>query len=379
MTRFGLVLSACLISHPVASACSVPVFRYALERWQPSKYELVVYHRGPLGSADREAVRRLVTASRTANVRLTDADLAGQPETTLRAVWDREGAGAALPRLVLRYPDSAPQIPSVWAGPLSTDPAGLFHSPARREIHDRLTMGHAAAVVLLRSGDPSADQAAREFLRAELPRIAGGIELPARSDDGPQVQSELPLRIDFPVVEVSRCAEEEMLVRILLGSEDGLADVKAPIAFPVFGRGRALCSLHGKGLSDPTDLRRSLEFLCKACSCQVKELNPGVDLLMSANWDAVFDAERGPPAHLAATGGPPIAETRAAPASDEPVAELRSPPPAGYSAAELDSGPRRPAGRSPLLRLGTVAAGFLLLVTGFWAFRGRRSPPPPGP
>ena len=29
-------------------ACQIPVFRYALERWQPDPYEVVVIHRGSL-------------------------------------------------------------------------------------------------------------------------------------------------------------------------------------------------------------------------------------------------------------------------------------------------------------------------------------------
>ena len=33
--------------------CSVPVFRYALERWAPSDYELWIFHRGPL-TADQQ-------------------------------------------------------------------------------------------------------------------------------------------------------------------------------------------------------------------------------------------------------------------------------------------------------------------------------------
>src|ERR1041384_4320897 len=31
------------------------------------------------------------------------------------------------------------------------------------------------------------------------------------------------------------------------------------------------------------------KFLCRECSCQVKELNPGVDLLFVADWRDYFD------------------------------------------------------------------------------------------
>lgn len=377
MARFGLALSACLLIGFPAFACSVPVFRYALERWQPSRYELVVYHRGQLGPADREAVRRLEAAAGRANARVTTADLAGRLDPDLSTVWDREGKDAFLPRLVLRYPESGPELPSVWAGPLSTDPAALLDSPARRAAFNRLTAGHAGVIVLLLNGDATADVAARDFLRRQIPGVAAGIELPPRTEDGPQVMSELPMWVSFPIVEIARTPAEDTLVRLLLGSEDGLADVKGPIAFPVFGRGRALCSLHGKDLSDPAELRRSLEFICRGCSCQVKELNPGVDLLLTGNWDSIFDAERGPPARLIGANHPPAAESHSASAGAASAAELRGPPPDGYAAAELGPAARERTARSPLLRFGTLAAGLLVLVTAFWAFRARRTPARP--
>lgn len=379
MARFGPALCAVLLACPSLHACSVPVFRYALERWQPARYELVLYHRGPLPAADRDAAGRLEKAVGPANVVVTDIDLDTSSDRRLRAVWEHEGKDVPLPRLVLRYPDAGPQIPSLWSGPVSADalPA-LLDSPARRQLFDRLTTGHAAAVVLLLSGDATADEAARTFLRAELPKIASQIELPAKTDDGPQVQSVMPLRVGFPVIEVARTPAEDVFVRMLLGSEDGLDKVKGPIAFPVFGRGRALCSLHGKDLQKPGELRRSLEFLCRACSCQVKELNPGVDLLIAGSWDLVFAAERGPaPRVVPAPTTPITAETRLAPAAGPPPVESRSPPPPGYSAVEAVEDRAPPRRRAPWLRLGTVGAAALVVLTGLWALRSRRPPPPP--
>ena len=234
MLRFGLILSPSLLIGLPASACSVPVFRYALERWQQSRYELVVYHRGPLGPGDHEAVRRLESAAGRANLGLTDADLAGRVDPALQALWDREGTDVELPRAVLRYPDSGPEIPIAWAGSLSSISGPLMDSPARRAIFDRLTGGHAGAIILLLSGDPLADSAARHFLQKQLPGITGAIALTVKTDDGLQGQSELPLWIKFPVVEVARTATEDALVRTLVGSEEGLAGVP--------GRSRSRCS-----------------------------------------------------------------------------------------------------------------------------------------
>ncbi len=44
----------------------------------------------------------------------------------------------------------------------------------------------------------------------------------------------------------------------------------------------------GKGINAET-IQDAAKFLCGACSCLVKRLNPGVDLLMAADWDAILD------------------------------------------------------------------------------------------
>jgi len=362
MLRIGLVISAVLIATP-AFSCSIPVFRYALEQWPPSPYALVVYHRGPLSKEDRAMVARITEVTRGANVRVKEVNLADEPDPGFKAVWDREGKNT--PRLFLRYPDSDPQIPSVWSGPLSIEPvAALFDSPARRALFDRLTLGNAAAIVLLLSGDTKVDDAARTMLKRQLPRIASRIDLPQPNAEGPQVRSELALRMEFPIVEVSR-KSEDLLARLLVGSEEGLDQVQGPIAFLVFGRGRALCSLHGKDLENSGELQRSLEYLCRACSCLAKELNPGVDLLIAGNWDIIFDAEKGPAPREVATS----AETRLT-SGGGASPELRSRPPDGYVAVEEIEPSSRPR-RTPWLRYGLISLG--LVITGYLVLR--RHPP----
>jgi hypothetical protein len=372
MLRFGLAVFVTLLASP-AFACSIPVFRYALEQWPPSPYQLVVYHQGALSKDDRATFQKIADAARRANVEVSAVDLENA-EPGQKAVWEREGKGIRMPRVLLRYPLSEPEFPSVWSGPLAIEPVvALFDSPARRAVFDRLTLGNAGVGVLLLSGDQPADDAARAMLSRELPRIAARIELPARSAEGPQIKSDVPLRVAFPVVEVRREPQEELLVQMLVGSEDGLAAVRGPIVFPVFGRGRALCSLHGKDLEKPGELQRSLEYLCRACSCQVKELNPGVDLLIAGNWDSIFDAEKGPaPRVVSLDANPPRAETRTSAAGGPGRSELRSAPPLDYAAVEVNGDPSPSSSRSPWLRYGTVAALGFVCVTGFWALRGRR-------
>ena len=60
---------------------------------------------------------------------------------------------------------------------------------------------------------------------------------------------------------------------------------RQPIVFPTFGRGRALFALVGEGINTD-NLREAIAFITGPCGCEVKMLNPGVDLLMAENWDA---------------------------------------------------------------------------------------------
>src|SRR5262245_53434181 len=51
--RLPALVAGLLLTAAPASACNVPVFRYALERWTTDPYEVIVFHRGPLGPADK--------------------------------------------------------------------------------------------------------------------------------------------------------------------------------------------------------------------------------------------------------------------------------------------------------------------------------------
>ncbi len=372
MTRLGTAALLLLTFHHASFACSVPVFRYALEQWPASKYEILVFHKGALNADQRQSLSKLIQDHGASNAVLVQVDLDSTVDAIHQAIWDREGTDATLPRVLLRYPESGPKIASIWSGSLTNAAKPLlFDSPARQSLFDRLTFGNAGVVLLLLSGDSAADDDARAMLRMELPGIASRIESPKLTEDGPQVLSRIPLKIAFPVVEVSRTPDEEILVRILLGSEDGLDKVKGPIVFPVFGRGRALCSLHGKDLQKPGELQRSLEFLCRACSCQVKELNPGVDFLISGRWETIFDAELGPkPREMVSA-----AEVRPKSIGGPIRAEMRSAPPPGYNAVEVDEG-TSDSPRPSCLHLGTAAAAIMFFASGVWALRSRRPAPP---
>ena len=181
----------------------------------------------------------------------------------------------------------------IWSGPLnSTSVTALLDSPARKAIAERLTEGESAVWVLLESGDKAADDAAATLLEARLAYLGTVMELPKLDEqDVRNGLVSLPpdgLRLSFSLVRVSRADPvEQAFTQMLLSTEPDLKESTAPMAFPVFGQGRALYALVGKGIKHET-IDEAASFLVGSCSCQVKEKNPGADLLMAVDWKALI-------------------------------------------------------------------------------------------
>ena len=270
-----------------AGACDVPVFRYALERWAPDPYEVIVFHKGSLTPEDRGALDRLrgdlENGTAQANAVLREVDLSAVVHPALEEMW-RAQETSGLPWLALRNTKSLQAGEAVWAGRFEPGAlAALLDSPARREIARRLLGGDCAVWVLLESGDAQADDAVARLLDAQLRRLENELELPV--PQGGEVEGALELEIAFSFIRMSRSDVAELaFVQMLLQSEWDLAGGSAPLAFPVFGRGRILYALVGDGIS-ADNIREACAFLVGPCSCQIKDLSPGTDLLMTADWD----------------------------------------------------------------------------------------------
>jgi hypothetical protein len=169
-----------------------------------------------------------------------------------------------------------------------------------------------------------------------------------------------------------------MLVSSLLESEPDLTQQDEPIAFPVFGRGRALYALLGAGIQE-SNIMEACESLLAWCSCEIKAQSPGTDLLISADWSKPFggrmveDPEIPPlaglgrfiPGRSAADRAAPRAEAGVPGATQAPMACLTKPP-AHSAAGSPDRPPREPAPRDDRLMrnlLYLAALSGLVLVT----------------
>jgi len=293
---FGVLVAA------TVWACSVPVYRYALERWPSEPYTVLVFHRGPLPEAASKAVERLreETAANTYGglLRLGAIDLSGEPNENeeVAKVWERH-ASAALPHLVVRFPEFYGIPIDAWSGPLTDDAvAQVLDSPARRQVARRILEGDSAVFVLLESGDAAQDDAAGRVVETHLKEMEKALELPEPPEgmwDDPIYDAEGPpqLAVKFSVLRLKRDDPAEgFFVNMLLGCEPDLHDLKEPMVFPVFGRGRALCALVGKGINQE-NIEDVCVFLVGPCSCVVKYQNPGVDMFITVDWDAALAGE----------------------------------------------------------------------------------------
>ena len=143
--------------------------------------------------------------------------------------------------------------------------------------------------LLLESGDKAKDDAAARTLEEQTKTMEELLQLPDMTGDpvlmGPGAPDVSALRIDFPVMRVSRTDRAEgFLVAMLVGTEADLKTFDEPIAFPIYGRGRALYAFVGKGIN-PDTVGQACAFLVGGCSCEIKAGNPGTDLLIRADWE----------------------------------------------------------------------------------------------
>ncbi len=341
--RFLLILA--LAWGGLALACSTPVFRYALENWTPDTYMLEVRLPNPV----------------PADLRAALDDLRDHPQANVIA---RElPAGDQEPGLTLRFPHVPPTVPPVVVLPATAAAlASVLDSPARNALAQQLLAGDTAVFVFLESDNAEHDREVKERLERTLRDLEKNLELPPQDPTDTVVGdtgTAPDLTIRFSVVSVKRDdPKEHVLVEALLSSEPDLHELKGPMVFPVFGRGRALYAIVDKGINAEI-LYEAGVFMTGACSCQVKAQNPGVDLPLTANWDSLFQDVSYQEVELPPLTAVSVAEPTAVPAPDAPLNETPEtvPPP--------DSPPPPPAVPVvfPLTLLALVAfVGSLILM-----------------
>jgi len=273
-----------------AQPCSVPVFRYSLERWKPSPYKGIYIHRNGIGEKDRVLLEQLKQIASNPdyplNLLIQEVDVATFPKEKLTDLL-KGPVPDILPVMAIWYPGQMGKKAPIWVRQLTTSfVETLVQSPKRKEMAESLINGDSVVWVFIPSGNAKKDERAKALIRQEL-------------DKAVQTYSKMPFTIlsgakrkkltyGFPILTVSRDdPAERIFVETLLKSESDLYEhTDEPMVFPVFGRGRVLGCLFGKYITEK-NISEASAFLSGSCSCEVKEQNPGLDLLVAAPWDMV--------------------------------------------------------------------------------------------
>ncbi len=343
-----------------AESCSVPVFRYALERWKPDPYKGVFIYRGEITKKDQALLQQLEEAAlnpeHPLNLRIRPAEVGAFSEDKLRELL-KGPIPENLPSLAIWYPEQMGKAAPLWT--LQLTPASLkalADSPKRRELTESLIRGESIVWIFVPSGNAGKDEQARAFLRRELAQALDSLsQTPFFVPSG---ASKKKLVHGFPILTLSRTdPAEKFFLEMLLGSESDLYEHKSePMVFPVFGRGRLLGCLFGEYINEK-NVQGVISYLTGACSCEVKAQNPGKDLLLSAFWDRVVMGE------LFVTDEDPLPElTSVMPASPRPVSKMAVPP-------------EKPPSRTGIFKIYGITLGsavFVVLFAGLILSRRRK-------
>lgn len=301
MRRFPSSLLFVLVCSAAAVACNVPVFRYALERWPADLYEVVVLHDGPLAQAELDRLERLRESQSesdvSANFKARAIDIDKTQDQQLIQLWKEKAAGGKSMMAVF-YPRNAREVPDrlVGTSPFNDEAvARLIDSPVRQQVAKKLLSGDSAVWIFVPSGNAEQDKLALKMLTEEVKRNEEELELPPQdeieADEFFKAENPIELRLGFSIVTLDRAdPKEEHLLQLLMGSEPDLESLDEPMAFPVIGRGRVLYALVGRGIFRDT-IAMASSFVVGPCSCQVKDQNPGFDLLMAVDWDEKLGGE----------------------------------------------------------------------------------------
>src|SRR5438876_24831 len=83
--------AALMLGAAGARACTIPVFRYALERWAASPYEVVIFHHGDMAAEDAQFLEKL--ARKPANAQFRAVDVSQKLDPDDEALWKSQTAG----------------------------------------------------------------------------------------------------------------------------------------------------------------------------------------------------------------------------------------------------------------------------------------------
>lgn len=172
-----------------------------------------------------------------------------------------------------------------------------FDSPLRRQITHDIVSGVSIVWILVDGPDDQENQRIADVVTLALDEAESQITIPegvipregasqflrehadASMDD--VLRSDIPLGVEFALRRLTRENEGEAALRAMIGGLSSEAD--GLFLVPVFGRGRILDAIPTASVSRQTIID-ACRYMVGECSCTVKALNPGVDLILNVDW-----------------------------------------------------------------------------------------------
>ena len=260
-----------------AFACSVPVFRYALERWHPDPYVIQLNYNDP----HTNKLSGILDTLRT-----FDYDYS--------FIIEKIKTSEKSPQINLLYPKISGLKTNVWKGPMTVNNIKkILNSPARREIARRIIGGDSAVFLLLEGDNEKKNDEIAASLLKNISIIEEEIKLPHEYADIPEEDLQIydtNIVFKLSMLRLSNTNSDDgilinMLTRLL---PESIPKDSYPIVYPIFGRGRMLTAMFAKDVT-ARNLQGLCEYIAGECSCEIKGQNPGIDLLFSVDWDSLIE------------------------------------------------------------------------------------------
>ncbi len=268
LTRL-LILGLALAS--TAQACTIPVFRFALDRWEADAFQLIL----PPAASQDAAVSDLLRPLRA------------NGKANLTIVNDPQATEARL-----KYSRESDHL--VWSGKLDaqTFPA-LLDSPARQKLLQHILAGDSVVWVIAEGGT-EADKTNADRIEKRLQFLEHVASLPIQNPNDPdsQLGPGPPLRLKFTTLRLRRDdPAEQPLIQMLAGPQGKVDAATTSFAAAVFAKGRVLGAWPLADLDDAS-LEDACMFLVGRCSCRLKNENPGWDILLNVDWEKALAAAK---------------------------------------------------------------------------------------
>ncbi len=281
------ILLLLLLAAARASACVVPVFRYALERWTPDPFRITILHRNA-DAAELDAWLAPFEEGYVDGWALNlETDLDQVPEALAAAATS---IASNAPMAFLQYPmDYGTDLVIATQAVTQAAQASWLRSPLREELAKRILAKDSTVWILVLGQNSASNQAARTMLENSLRELAGDLEIPegmlAGLDEEAAAAQKAALPIRFSILELDPDdPAEAIFFEAMRALEPDLYTNRThAVVVPAFGQGRALGQFPAQLLT-PDVIADMCYFLTGSCSCEVKELNPGFDLFMPRYW-----------------------------------------------------------------------------------------------